>query len=66
MIGGQGGLIGHLTIGSGARIGAQSGVMRDVPAGETVLGSPATSVKEFLRQIAVVQRLARNKGGKGK
>jgi UDP-3-O-[3-hydroxymyristoyl] glucosamine N-acyltransferase len=66
MIGGQGGLIGHLTIGSGARIGAQSGVMRDVPAGETVLGSPATPVKEFLRQIAVVQRLARNKGGKGK
>src|SRR3984893_13795420 len=66
MIGGQGGLIGHLTIGSGARIGAQSGGMRDVPAGETGMGSPATPVKEFLRQIAVVQRLARNKGGKGK
>jgi UDP-3-O-[3-hydroxymyristoyl] glucosamine N-acyltransferase len=63
MIGGQGGLIGHLTIGSGARIGAQSGVIRDVAAGETVMGCPATPVKEFFRQIAVLQRLARNKGG---
>jgi UDP-3-O-[3-hydroxymyristoyl] glucosamine N-acyltransferase len=65
MIGGQGGLIGHLTIGSGARIGAQAGVMRDVPAGETVMGSPAAPMKEFFRQVAVVQRLARNKGDKG-
>jgi UDP-3-O-[3-hydroxymyristoyl] glucosamine N-acyltransferase len=65
MIGGQGGLIGHLTIGNGARIGAQSGVMRDVAPGETVTGSPATPVREFFRQIAVVQRLARNKGDKG-
>jgi UDP-3-O-[3-hydroxymyristoyl] glucosamine N-acyltransferase len=65
MIGGQGGLIGHLSIGSGARIGAQSGVMRDVAAGETVIGSPATPVREFFRQVAVVQRLARNKRDKG-
>lgn len=61
MIGGQGGLIGHLTIGSGARIGAQSGVMRDVPPGETVMGCPAVPVKEFFRQIAALQRLARKK-----
>jgi UDP-3-O-[3-hydroxymyristoyl] glucosamine N-acyltransferase len=65
MIGGQAGLIGHLAIGSGARIGAQSGVIRDVAAGETVMGCPATPVREFFRQIAVVQRLARNKGDKG-
>jgi UDP-3-O-[3-hydroxymyristoyl] glucosamine N-acyltransferase len=63
MIGGQGGLIGHLTIGSGARIGAQAGIMRDVAPGETVLGSPAMPIKEFLRQVATLERLARKKGG---
>ena len=62
MIGGQGGLIGHLTIGNGARIGAQAGIMRDVAPGETVMGSPARPVKEFFRQVAAVQRLARKKG----
>jgi UDP-3-O-[3-hydroxymyristoyl] glucosamine N-acyltransferase len=62
MIGGQGGLIGHLTIGNGARIGAQAGIMRDVAPGETVMGSPAQPIKEFFRQIAALQRLARKKG----
>jgi UDP-3-O-[3-hydroxymyristoyl] glucosamine N-acyltransferase len=63
MIGGQGGLAGHLHIGSGARIAAKSGLMRDVPAGETVCGSPAVPLSEFMRQTAVLQRLAKKKGG---
>ncbi len=63
MIGGQGGLAGHLHIGSGARIAAKSGLMRDVPAGETVCGSPAVPLNEFMRQTAVLQRLAKKKGG---
>jgi UDP-3-O-[3-hydroxymyristoyl] glucosamine N-acyltransferase len=62
MIGGQGGLIGHLTIGNGARIAAQAGIMRDVAPGETVFGSPAQPIKEFFRQLATLQRLARRKG----
>jgi UDP-3-O-[3-hydroxymyristoyl] glucosamine N-acyltransferase len=62
MIGGQGGLIGHLTIGSGARIAAQAGIMRDVAPGETVMGYPAVPIKEFFRQVAVLQRLAKKKG----
>jgi UDP-3-O-[3-hydroxymyristoyl] glucosamine N-acyltransferase len=57
----QGGLTGHLTIGSGARIGAQAGVMRDVAPGESVAGAPAVPVKEFFRQVAMVQRLSRKK-----
>jgi len=61
MIGGQGGLIGHLVIGSGARIGAQAGIMRDVAPGETVMGSPALPIKEFFRQVATLQRLAKKK-----
>jgi UDP-3-O-[3-hydroxymyristoyl] glucosamine N-acyltransferase len=61
MVGGQGGLAGHLRIGSGARIAAKSGIMRDIAAGETVCGSPAVPLTEFMRQTAVLQRLARKK-----
>ncbi len=61
MIGGQGGLAGHLHIGSGAKIAAKSGLMRDVAAGETVCGSPAVPLTEFMRQTAVLQRLAKKK-----
>lgn len=61
MIGGQGGLAGHLHIGAGARIAAKSGLMRDVPAGATVCGSPAVPLPEFMRQTAVLQRLARKR-----
>jgi UDP-3-O-[3-hydroxymyristoyl] glucosamine N-acyltransferase len=61
MIGGQGGLAGHLHIGTRARIAAKSGIMRDVAAGETVCGSPAVPLPEFMRQTAVLQRLAKKK-----
>ena len=63
VVGGQGGLAGHLRIGSGARIAAKSGLMRDVVAGETVCGSPAVPLNEFMRQTAVLKRLAKRKGG---
>jgi UDP-3-O-[3-hydroxymyristoyl] glucosamine N-acyltransferase len=63
VMGGQAGLTGHLSIGNKARIAAQSGVMRDVSEGETVGGSPATSMREWLRRVAVVDRLSRK--GKG-
>ncbi|MBV8889931.1 MAG: UDP-3-O-(3-hydroxymyristoyl)glucosamine N-acyltransferase [Alphaproteobacteria bacterium] len=61
MAGGQAGFAGHLRIGAGARIGAKAGLMRDVPPGETVLGSPAVPIGQFMRQTAVVQRLAKKK-----
>jgi UDP-3-O-[3-hydroxymyristoyl] glucosamine N-acyltransferase len=64
MVGGQGGLAGHLHIGKGARIAAKSGLMRDVPAGATVCGSPAVPLAEFMRQTAVLQGLAKKKGGR--
>ncbi len=63
MMGGQVGLTGHLRIGEGARIAAQSGLMRDVEPGATVGGSPAVPVREWLRGVAAVGRLARKKGG---
>lgn len=61
MIGGQGGLAGHLHIGKAARIAAKSGLMRDVAAGQTVCGSPAVPLGDFMRQTAILQRLAKKK-----
>jgi UDP-3-O-[3-hydroxymyristoyl] glucosamine N-acyltransferase len=57
-VAGQAGLTGHLRIGRKARVGAQCGVMADVPAGADVLGSPAYPVREFFRQVVALKRLA--------
>ncbi len=57
-VAGQAGLTGHLRIGRKARIGAQCGVMADVPAGADVLGSPALPIREFFRQVLALRRLA--------
>jgi UDP-3-O-[3-hydroxymyristoyl] glucosamine N-acyltransferase len=46
---GQVGSIGHLTIGEGATVTAQSGISKDVPAGATWRGSPAQDIKTQLR-----------------
>ena len=63
MMGGQAGLTGHLNIGDGAQIAAQSGVMRDVQAGTSVGGSPASLARDWLKGVATLDRLARKKGG---
>ncbi|MDR3228248.1 MAG: UDP-3-O-(3-hydroxymyristoyl)glucosamine N-acyltransferase [Puniceicoccales bacterium] len=57
VLAGQAGLAGHLRIGRGAQVGAQCGVMSDIPAGARVLGSPAMPAKEALRVMAIQQRL---------
>ena len=63
MAGGQAGLAGHLNIGTAARIAAQAGLMKDVAAGETVVGTPAVPAIAFWRQVAMMQRLAKKKDG---
>lgn len=62
MTGGQSGFAGHLKVGSGAKVAAQSGIMRDIPAGEEVMGSPAVPIRQFMRQTAIVNRMAKKKG----
>ena len=61
-IGGQGGVAGHLRIGQGAQIAAQSGIMRDVPAGAEMMGYPAMPIRDFMKQTALLKRM----GKKGK
>ena len=47
----------HIRIGKGVRIGAKSGVTRDIPDGETYLGFPARPSTEVLRQWAAIRKL---------
>jgi UDP-3-O-[3-hydroxymyristoyl] glucosamine N-acyltransferase len=60
-IGGAVGLAPHLTIGEGARLVARSGVISDVPPGETWGGYPARPRLQWLREQATLARLS--KGG---
>ncbi len=55
---GQAGVADHIHIGTGAQIGAQGGVMRDIPVGEVVWGTPAVPIKQAMKQIATLQKLA--------
>lgn len=59
--GGQTGIADHVNIGSGAQIASQSGIMRDVNPGEVVMGYPAVAFKDFMRQVACLQKLANPK-----
>lgn len=62
MTGGQSGFAGHLRIGAGAKIAAQSGIMRDVEAGEEVMGCPAVPLRQFMRQAAILSKMTHKKG----
>ena len=59
IIGGSASIKDHLTLHSGAVVGAGSGVMRDVPAGQTVLGYPAADAKEKLKEWVALRKLGR-------
>ena len=50
MIGGQAGISGHLNIGNNVKIGGGSGVINDIPNNNQVMGYPAVSLKEFIKQ----------------
>ncbi len=58
MLAGQAGLADHLTVGRGARVAAQSGVIGNIAPGATVSGYPARSHRAVLRQAAALARLA--------
>src|SRR6266550_6 len=55
ILAGQVGLADNVTIGEGAIIGARSGVMSDVPAGEKWFGYPAMRGREFLRSMMTLR-----------
>jgi UDP-3-O-[3-hydroxymyristoyl] glucosamine N-acyltransferase len=62
MLGGAVGLAPHVTIGTGGRVAARSGVMNDVPPGETWGGYPARPRIQWMRQQATLARLTSSNG----
>ena len=48
-IGGQAGVSGHLNIGNSVKIGGGSGVVKNIKDNQVVMGYPAISLKDFLR-----------------
>ncbi len=52
----QAGIAGHLAIGKGAQVAAKSGVLRDVPPGHAVGGTPAIPLRKYFRLYAIWQR----------
>ncbi len=59
LMGGAVSVIDHITINSGAVIGAASVIIKDVPAGQTVLGHPAQEHKKMLKQWVAMRKLVK-------
>lgn len=57
VLAGQVGIPDHCQLGDEVTIGAKSGVMRDVPSGQTMLGIPATPERQQMQLLAAIQRL---------
>ena len=57
ILAGQVGVAGHLRIGDGAIATAQTGIPNDVEAGKLVSGYPAIDNKQWLRSVAVFNKL---------
>jgi len=57
IIAGQAGVRDHTKIGKGTIVGAQSGIMSDVGAGEFVLGAPAVPQRDYMKTEAASRKL---------
>jgi UDP-3-O-[3-hydroxymyristoyl] glucosamine N-acyltransferase len=58
VLAGQVGLAGHIRIGNNSKVGAKSGVLRDLEDGSTVIGYPAIERRQWLKNSAAFQKLA--------
>ncbi len=61
MMGGQSGISGHLSIGDEVKIAAQSGVSKNIKPGQTVAGYPAMNARKFWRNLAMLNKLTKQK-----
>lgn len=61
LLGGRVGIADHVMVGDGVSIAASAGLFRDVAAGETWGGTPAKPIRQWMREIAWVQKQANPK-----
>ena len=61
LLAGRASLADHVSVGDGAIIAASAGVMSDVPAGQMYSGIPAMPVREHMRNVATLRKLASKK-----
>jgi UDP-3-O-[3-hydroxymyristoyl] glucosamine N-acyltransferase len=50
-VGGQAGISGHLKIGNNVKIGGKSGVISNIEDNQSVMGYPAQSIRNFIKNI---------------
>lgn len=58
VLAGQVGVAGHITLGDNVRLGAKSGVINDLPEAGDYLGQPAMPIREALRMVGLLPKLA--------
>jgi UDP-3-O-[3-hydroxymyristoyl] glucosamine N-acyltransferase len=59
-IGGQAGIMNHVTVGDGAQVATLSAVKEDLAPGGRYGGVPARPAREWLKEVAALQKLARD------
>ncbi len=57
MFGGQVGIVGHLNIGSGTQIAAQSGITSNIPEKSVLRGSPAFDYPKYQKCYVMFRKL---------
>ena len=61
--GGRAGIADHVMIGDRARVAAAAGVMKDIAPGELVAGLPAKPVRQHMREVAWLGKMAQRREG---
>ncbi len=61
LLGGRVGIADHVSVGEGVSLAASAGLFRDVAAGETWGGTPAKPIRQWMREVAWLQKQANPK-----
>jgi len=59
--GGQVGVAGHITVADGTQAGAQSGILGHTKPNDTLMGTPAISLRTYFRSYAIFKRQAQQR-----